>query len=37
MEENISNDRMIAFHRNKNDYEPSPENTLSFAYGDFRY
>jgi hypothetical protein len=37
MEELLSNDRIISFHRQKHDYEPSPENTLQFAYGDRRY
>lgn len=37
MEELISNDRQIAYHRIKLDYEPSPKDTLQFAYGDLRY
>ena len=37
MESTLTNDRLIAFHRNKQDYEPSPPNSLQFAYGDRRY
>lgn len=37
MEETLSNDRQIAAHRIRQDYKPSPEDTLLFAYGDRRY
>ena len=37
MEELLSNDRQIAAHRIRQDYKPSPLNTLQFAYGDRRY
>lgn len=37
MEDHLSNDRIISFHRSKPDYIPPPENTLMFAYGDRRY
>lgn len=28
---------MIAYHRNREDYEPQPPECLQFAYGDRRY
>jgi len=37
MEVHLSNDRIIAYHRNRKDYVDAPENTLRFAYGDNRY
>jgi len=37
MEELLSNDRQIAFHRNKLDYVASPVDSLQLAYGDRRY
>lgn len=37
MEVHLSNDRIIAYHRNRKDYVDAPENTLRFAYGDSRY
>jgi len=37
MEELLSNNRQIAFHRVKLDYVASPVDSLQFAYGDRRY
>ena len=37
MEDQLSNDRIISSHRNKYDYQESPQDTLQFAYGDRRY
>ncbi|EGR29633.1 rtdr1-prov protein, putative [Ichthyophthirius multifiliis] len=37
MENHLSNDRIISYHRNKLDYIESPENSLQFAFGDRRY
>ncbi len=37
MNEHISSDRLIGFHRAKEDYIESPLNSLQFAYGDHRY
>jgi len=37
MEELLSNDRQISSHRIRQDYKPSPLNTLQFSYGDRRY
>lgn len=37
MEDLLSHDRIISYHRSRPDYKPSPENTLQFAYGDRRY
>lgn len=37
MEELLSNDRQISSHRIRQDYKPSPAETLLFAYGDGRY
>ena len=37
MEETLSFDRQIAFHRCKNDYKPSEKNTLHFAFEERRY
>jgi hypothetical protein len=37
MEDYLSNDRIISFHRSRPDYQPPPDNTLMFAYGDRRY
>ena len=37
MNEHISNDRLIGYHRSQDDYVESPNNALQFAYGDQRY
>ena len=37
MEELLSPDRLISYHRTRQDYKSPPENTLMFAYGDRRY
>jgi len=37
MEEILSNDRQISYHRNKKDYVPSPVDSLQLAFGDRRY
>ncbi|CAD8075607.1 unnamed protein product [Paramecium primaurelia] len=37
MEFKLRNEQMIAYHRNREDYEPQPEDCLQFAYGDRRY
>lgn len=37
MEDFLTSDRLISGHRTRQDYKPSPENTLLFAYGDRRY
>jgi hypothetical protein len=36
MENLLSNDRIISYHRNQYDIKPNPENSLQFAYGDRR-
>ena len=37
MELHLSNDRKISSFRNRYDLEPSPPNTLTFAFEDRRY
>lgn len=37
MNEHISADRLIGYHRSKEDYVESPAHTIQFAYGDQRY
>jgi hypothetical protein len=37
MEETLSYPRFIAYHRNQINPEPSPQSTLTFAYGEHRY
>jgi hypothetical protein len=37
MHEHISSDRLISHHRTREDYEESPQNSLTFGYGDHRY
>lgn len=33
----LTSDELIGLHRNRNDYEPSPDNSIQLAYGDHRY
>ena len=37
MNEHISADRLIGYHRSREDYVESSVNTLQFGYGDHRY
>lgn len=37
MNEHISADRLIGYHRSKEDYVESPAHAIQFAYGDQRY
>ena len=37
MEETLTYERFIPFHRNQINPEPLPESTLTFAYGDWKY
>lgn len=37
MENKLENDRLISSHRNKSDYQESPENSLQFAYQHRRF
>jgi hypothetical protein len=37
MEETLSYNRFISFHRNQINPEPHPKSTLTFAYGDQKY
>jgi len=37
MEEHLTYERFIAFHRIQKNPEPMPPHTLTFAYGDLKY
>ena len=37
MNEHISSDRLIGYHRAQSDYVESSVNTLQFGYGDHRH
>jgi len=37
MDPNLTSDQLIGYHRSREDYADSEDNTLQFAYGDHRY